>query len=340
MGQPNLLPLIEQFVQDGTFLRGWTPETVRTYRYSLRGLPPEISKASLNDLVAALRQRGLSPGGINLRVRSINSFQTWLHEEGHLGERRLDNVPMKETAKDVLRWVSAKLPAGAHASLLEGATTDAWNLLRLAAKKCDVTSVGVTGEYGRIVGSVVDTAVLPIYARTGHFAKRTNDLIASFFNGRDGQYLDVGANIGLTTVPIAQQPRVQCLAIEADPTNFSHLSANVGMNCPHRNVTLRHCAVFNRRGTIDLQLSPDNVGDHRVRVHGQAGVMGEDRWRTVSVPAEPLDALVSSIAHPFVAKVDVQGAEPVCCRRRRARVIRGRFAHHRVRTLLAGAVGR
>jgi FkbM family methyltransferase len=217
---------------------------------------------------------------------------------------------MKETAKDVLRWVSAKLPAGAHASLLEGATTDAWNLLRLAAKKCDVTSVGVTGEYGRIVGSVVDTAVLPIYARTGRFAKRTNDLIASFFNGRDGQYLDVGANIGLTTVPIAQQPQVQCLAIEADPTNFSHLSANVGMNCPHRNVTLRHCAVFNRRGTIDLQLSPDNVGDHRVRVDGQAGVMGEDRWRTVSVPAEPLDALVSSIAHPFVAKVDVQGAEP------------------------------
>jgi len=87
MGQPNLLPLIEQFVQHGTFLREWTPDTVRTYRYSLRELPPEVSKASLNDLVLALRQRGLSPGGINLRIRSINSFLTWLHEEGHVGER-------------------------------------------------------------------------------------------------------------------------------------------------------------------------------------------------------------------------------------------------------------
>ena len=86
MRQPNLSALIEQFVQHGTCLREWTPDTVRTYRYSLRELPSEVSKASLNDLVVALHQRGLSPGGINLRIRSINSFLTWLHEEGHAGE--------------------------------------------------------------------------------------------------------------------------------------------------------------------------------------------------------------------------------------------------------------
>src|SRR5688572_23016750 len=83
MGQPNFSALIEQFVQHGTFLRGWTPDTVRTYRYSLCGLPLEISKASLSDFVVALRQRGLSPGGINLRIRSINSF---LKRTGFLGD--------------------------------------------------------------------------------------------------------------------------------------------------------------------------------------------------------------------------------------------------------------
>jgi site-specific recombinase XerD len=33
-----------------------------------------------------MRERGLSAGGINVRLRSINSFLTWLHEEGHIRE--------------------------------------------------------------------------------------------------------------------------------------------------------------------------------------------------------------------------------------------------------------
>jgi hypothetical protein len=28
-----------------------------------------------------------TPGGINVRLRSINSYLTWLHEEGHTSER-------------------------------------------------------------------------------------------------------------------------------------------------------------------------------------------------------------------------------------------------------------
>jgi integrase/recombinase XerD len=87
MIQPNFATLIDSFVQHGTFLREWSPNTVRTYRASLRELPPTITRASLDAMVIGLRQRGLSPGGVNLRVRSINSFLTWLHEEGHLPER-------------------------------------------------------------------------------------------------------------------------------------------------------------------------------------------------------------------------------------------------------------
>ena len=34
-----------------------------------------------------MRERGLSPGGINLRARAINSYLTWLHEDSHLSER-------------------------------------------------------------------------------------------------------------------------------------------------------------------------------------------------------------------------------------------------------------
>jgi site-specific recombinase XerC len=80
------LPLTERFIQHGLILRDWSPETVTTYRKSFRECLAEISKASLNAAVVAMRERGLTPGGINVRLRSINSFLTWLHEEGHIRE--------------------------------------------------------------------------------------------------------------------------------------------------------------------------------------------------------------------------------------------------------------
>ena len=79
--------LTESFVEQGLYLRNWSPKTVRSYRQALRSCPDELSKSSLNSMVISLRQRGLSAGGINVRIRAINSFLTWLHEEGHLSER-------------------------------------------------------------------------------------------------------------------------------------------------------------------------------------------------------------------------------------------------------------
>lgn len=35
----------------------------------------------------AMRKRGLAPGGINMYARTINSYLSWLHEEGHLAEK-------------------------------------------------------------------------------------------------------------------------------------------------------------------------------------------------------------------------------------------------------------
>jgi hypothetical protein len=68
------LPLIEQFLQHGRYIRDWSPQTVTVYRLALRQCPAAITKASLNATVIAMRERGISPGGINLRVRAINSY--------------------------------------------------------------------------------------------------------------------------------------------------------------------------------------------------------------------------------------------------------------------------
>jgi site-specific recombinase XerC len=88
--QPNestTATLAKTFLEEGVYLRNWSPKTVNTYRCAFRSLPPTLSKASLNDMVVAMRQRGLTAGGINVRLRSINSFLSWLHEAEHLSER-------------------------------------------------------------------------------------------------------------------------------------------------------------------------------------------------------------------------------------------------------------
>lgn len=73
-----------------------------------------------------------------------------------------------------------------------------------------------------------------------------------FTRAGSGTYLDIGANIGLTTIPVAQNPRVACKAFEPAPHNFRYLSHNVAANCPHGNVDLFNLALFDRRATMTM----------------------------------------------------------------------------------------
>jgi hypothetical protein len=47
-------------------------------------------------------------------------------------------------------------------------------------------------------------------------------------------YLDIGGNIGLTTIPIARNAKMKCLVFEQHPTNFGNLLDNLNGNCIHR----------------------------------------------------------------------------------------------------------
>jgi integrase/recombinase XerC len=81
--------LTEQFLREGTYLRNWSPRTVTTHRDSLATLPTDspLTKDTLNAWVTRLRERGITAGAVNLRARSLNSFFSWLHQEGHAAER-------------------------------------------------------------------------------------------------------------------------------------------------------------------------------------------------------------------------------------------------------------
>lgn len=220
---------------------------------------------------------------------------------------------MKATLKRLMTLLSSRLPPGAQDALIEGvlASSDGWRTLDRVARKCGLKGVEVAGDLGRIVGDPADEAILRSYARTGRWADRTIGLLLSFFGRSEGQYVDVGANIGLTTIPIAARTLAKCVAIEPDPTNFSHLLTNVRANCPDAEVEFHQVAVMDRNGMADLALSPDNLGDHRVRVAGAPrGVLGEDSWQTTRVECRALDEIVRLSGKPLAVKIDVQGAEP------------------------------
>jgi FkbM family methyltransferase len=171
--------------------------------------------------------------------------------------------------------------------------------------RIDHLQLCASGSYGLIQSSLNDGLILPAYAQTGVYEPRLAALFREFFASHGGgTYLDIGANIGLTTIPVAQDPTVRCLAFEPDPVNNRNLRANVERNCPNHNVTVYQVALFATKTTVDFALNEWNLGDHRLST-GQHGP-----HRTIQVDAVPLDQFLDKVVGAVAVKVDTQGAEP------------------------------
>ena len=177
------------------------------------------------------------------------------------------------------------------------------------AEVMNVVELSVRGDYGVFTQSVADRTMLPVYATTGRWNHEMNERLASFFSKEGGTYVDVGANIGLTLVPLAQNPDVDIVAFEPDPSNFHYLTRNVADNCTHANVTLHRLAAFREKSQLSFELSPDNLGNHRIRLKDEAGALGEQLRKTITVDAVRLDDVVEVKRKPLAVKIDTEGAE-------------------------------
>lgn len=167
-----------------------------------------------------------------------------------------------------------------------------------------IAELGVSGDLGLIRSAANDRAVLMAYGRSGGLEQVIVRTLQAFFAATGGTYMDVGANIGLTTIPIARNPMVRCIAFEPEPGNFNFLKLNVATNLEGNLVESHQIALLDRPGTVSLAIADGNLGDHRV---SRTGIPGR---RSVAVPAAPLDEFYDRIAGPLAIKVDTQGAEP------------------------------
>jgi FkbM family methyltransferase len=177
-----------------------------------------------------------------------------------------------------------------------------------------VSDISIMGDLGLIQGSLDDTAILATYYRTKTWRPGFSRFFNDYFRDQGrGIFIDIGANIGLTTIPIAENSGISCLGIEPDPANFRCLRNNVLVNCPHGNVQLFNLALFDSTGSLDFHLSVSNKGDHRLCRDPATGALGEQQWPVIRVPTARLDDVLplyrSDDGGPLAAKIVAQGAE-------------------------------
>jgi FkbM family methyltransferase len=171
--------------------------------------------------------------------------------------------------------------------------------------------ITVRGKIGTMEGAAADTAVIQKYAVQQDWSPKALGLILDFFQtSKTGTYVDIGANIGLTAIPVAAE-KISVLAFEPEPKNFGFLKRNSNRNHVSENLKIENVALLDRSGQVTFELSPDNYGDHRYRQDQGISLMNETQWSTVRVEARTLDHYFSDLKYPIVLKIDTQGAEPL-----------------------------
>ena len=121
-------------------------------------------------------------------------------------------------------------------------------------------------------------------------------------------FIDVGANIGSVTVPIAKGFKGKVLSVEPSNASYALLTENIALNAlDDGQVECRKVAIGDQPGQLPLYHSATNTGDHRLSAAPNEG----DR-ESEMVDVVTLDSLVigkSDYKPPFLIKIDVQGYE-------------------------------
>ena len=187
------------------------------------------------------------------------------------------------------------------------------DLFSFLARKLKINFIVADGGHGPFEGALKDKIIFGEYLRTRTYGKHIISLFQDFFarNG-GGTFVDIGANIGLVSIPISRTPGVRCIALEPDPVNYGCLLRNIQRNGQDLVVTPVNQAVFRVKDVLTFELSDTNWGDHRIRIEGVGGeeAYNQSARQTIRVEAAPLDDLVAADATgPIAIKIDIQGAE-------------------------------
>lgn len=95
----KLEALFEAFVKDKRYLDNLAESTIISYTLAFNWfvkLGGGFSEAKLKTFVIGLRNQGMSPSGCNVKIRSINSFLSWCHNEGYCERLKIKQLKTKQ----------------------------------------------------------------------------------------------------------------------------------------------------------------------------------------------------------------------------------------------------
>jgi FkbM family methyltransferase len=125
-------------------------------------------------------------------------------------------------------------------------------------------------------------------------------------------FVDVGANIGTTSIPVAHEYGCRVLAIEPAPAVFDLLRQNVAANALGEHVMLLNAAVVGSPGIVRMACSHD-CGDTFVVRPGTPSEVHARSRASIECRGVPLDAALREksviAADVTVIWADVQGCE-------------------------------
>lgn len=161
-----------------------------------------------------------------------------------------------------------------------------------------------------------------LYVKRSYEEKEAEDVVellrAQGYVGRNGAtrtVLNIGANIGMTCIALLKHSYFdRAIAIEPASDNFRLLLRNIEQNGLSGRILPSQCAVSAISGWLDMELSPDNPGDHRIRLTETPGFYREEKRKTVQVQARALDDLLAeepltSAPSIDLVWIDIQGHE-------------------------------
>ncbi len=128
-------------------------------------------------------------------------------------------------------------------------------------------------------------------------------VIAELGIQRGGAFLEIGANVGTETLEAAWSGKFnRIVVVEPEPGNTALLKANVAANNLDTQVQIIQAGVSDHDGYASIQLSYENMGDHRV-IEGKDGGL---RLMTLNSVLAAADLKPSEIS---LVWMDTQGHE-------------------------------
>lgn len=142
----------------------------------------------------------------------------------------------------------------------------------------------------------------------------------NFIPKKDVCMIDVGANIGIISTGLILSGDVQnSIAVEPEPNNFALLKKNVQQNGLRDKILCLQLALGDEASTLEMELSPENLGDHRIRIKSSTSAPefhNESTRSTIHVDCITLDELLNSsklsdfeFPIPSLLWIDIQGYE-------------------------------